>query len=108
MPPIMWQKRQTTINIRRHRCTIKSNTGKSAETDSKCESPNFYKSDQTSLRKPLNQWDKAKCIILYIETKGGMYVLQNGASRTVHRALRPKMLFGQVLAACTDGSKFSG
>ena len=41
-----------------------------------------------------------------IETKGGLYVLQNGASRTVHRVLRPKMLFGQVLAACTDGSKF--
>ena len=31
-----------------------------------------------------------------IETKGGLYVhvLQNGASRTVHRALRPTMLFG--------------
>ena len=41
-----------------------------------------------------------------IETKGGMYVLQNGASRTVHRALRPKMLFGQVLAYIRMAASF--
>ena len=32
----------------------------------------FYKSDQTSLRKPLNQWDKAKCIIT-----GFVQILEN-------------------------------